>query len=289
MEREINVLSLFDGMSCGQVALNRANIPYKNYFASEIKKRAIEVTQYNYPNTIQLGDIKNIKSCDLPKIDLLIAGSPCQDFSRANCERKGLEGEKSKLFYEFLRILKECKPRFFLLENVIMENYNYWKICKELNCEPVRLCGSLVSAALRDRYYWTNIPPFSVDLFGRLISNIPPPRDKKIYLNSILETGHAKKRKHNCLNTTSGGHREQQDLIHRNNTTGMITLIYEGDRVRTISQVEMERLHNIPFGYTRILDRSQAGDLIGDGWTIDIIKHIFTPLRQLFWMDENKI
>lgn len=281
MNKEINVLSLFDGMSCGQIALNQAGIPYTNYFASEIKKHAIEVTQYNYPNTIQLGDIHNIKSSQLPKIDLLIAGSPCQDFSRANEDRKGLEGEKSKLFFEFLRLLKECKPRYYLLENVIMDNYNYWYICNELNCEPVRLCGSLVSAALRDRLYWSNIPPFSVDLFGRLISNIRQPKDKKIYLNHILDSGYAKKKKHSCLNTGSGYEGTQEYLIHRNNTTGMITLIYEDDHVRTASQAEMERLHNIPSGYTKILNKVKAGDLIGDGWTIEIIKHILNPLKTL--------
>lgn len=160
----MNVLSLFDGMSCGQIALDKLGIKVDKYFASEIKKSAIEVTQHNYPNTIQLGDVTKIKAKDLPKIDLLIGGSPCQDFSRANKERNGVDGEKSSLFFEYTRLLKECNPTYFLLENVIMSDYNYWFICNELNCEPVRLCGSLVSGALRDRLYWTNIPPFSYDL-----------------------------------------------------------------------------------------------------------------------------
>jgi DNA-cytosine methyltransferase len=111
----MNVLSLFDGMSCGQIALNRAGIKYDNYFASEIKPHAIKVTQHNYPNTIQLGDVRNIKAEDLPKIDLLIGGSPCQDFSIANKDRTGLNGEKSSLFFEYLRLLKELKPKYFLL------------------------------------------------------------------------------------------------------------------------------------------------------------------------------
>ena len=182
----MNVLSLFDGMSCGQIALERAGLKVNNYFAAEIKKHAIEVTQYNYPNTIQLGDVTKIKGKDLDKIDLLIGGSPCQDFSRANKERKGVEGEKSILFFEYVRLLKECNPKYFLLENVIMSDYNYWFICNELNCEPVRICGSLVSGALRDRLYWTNIPPFSYDMFGRLISNISQPKDKNINLKSIF-------------------------------------------------------------------------------------------------------
>lgn len=275
----MNVLSLFDGMSCGQIALEKAGIKVDNYFASEIKKHAIEVTQYNYPNTIQLGDVTKIKAKDLPKIDLLIGGSPCQDFSRANRERKGLKGEKSGLFFEYIRLLKECKPKYFLLENVIMSDYNYWFICNELNCEPVRLCGSLVSAALRDRLYWTNIPPFSYDLTGRLISNINPPKDKLITLQSILDSGIVKKRKHSCLNRKSGIGGSQEYLKHRNNTTGMITLIYEKNGiVRTVNQKELERLHNIPNGYTSILNQKKAGDLIGDGWAVDIVAHIFKNL-----------
>ena len=272
----MNVLSLFDGMSCGQIALERAGIKVDNYFAAEIKKHAIEVTQHNYPNTKQLGDVTKINGLNLPKIDLLIGGSPCQDFSRANKERKGVVGSKSSLFFEYVRLLKECKPKYFLLENVVMSNFNYWFICNELNCEPVRICGSLVSGALRDRLYWTNIPPFSYDITGRLISNIPQPKDKKIYLQNILDSGTTKKRKHTCLNTKSGYQTPNQDyLIHRNETTGMITLIYEKDCVRTVNQNELEKLHNIPKGYTSILNQTKAGDLIGDGWTVNVATHIF--------------
>lgn len=275
----MNVLSLFDGMSCGQIALNKAGIKYNKYFAAEIKNHAIKVTQHNYPKTIQLGDVTKIKAKDLPKIDLLIGGSPCQDFSRANKERKGVEGTKSSLFFEYVRLLKECQPKYFLLENVIMSNYNYWFICNELNCEPVRICGSLVSAALRDRLYWTNIPPFSYDITGRLISNIPQPKDKLIMLQSILDSGYTNKRKHTCLNTSSGVGGKQKYLINRNNTTGMITLINEGNKVRTVNQNELEQLHNIPKGYTNILNQKKAGDLIGDGWTVDVITHIFKNIK----------
>ena len=277
----MNVLSLFDGMSCGQIALNKAGIPYNKYYASEIKKNAIQCTQHNYPETIQIGDITKVKASELDKIDLLIGGSPCQDFSRANKERKGVDGEKSRLFFEFVRLLKECNPKYFLLENVIMSDYNYWFICNELDCEPVRICGSLVSGALRDRLYWTNIPPYSHDMFGRLYSTISQPKDQKITLQSVLDSGHVKKRKHSCLNTGSGYQPSQKSMIHRDNTTGMITLIYEEDgTVRTVNQTEMERLHNIPEGYTSMLTQSQAGNLIGDGWTIDVIVHIFEGLKQ---------
>ena len=278
----MNVLSLFDGMSCGQIALEKAGIKVNKYYASEIKKHAIECTNFNYPNTIQLGDINKINGKELDKIDLLIGGSPCQDFSRANKERKGLKGEKSSLFLEFLRLLKECKPKYFILENVIMSDYNYWFICNELNCEPVRICGSLVSGALRDRLYWTNIPPYSYDLTGRIISNIPQPKDKKIYLQNILDSGKVKTRKHNCLNTNTGSTQNatQKYLKHRDNTTGMITLIYEEDGlVRTVNQNEMEKLHNIPNGYTKMLNQRKAGNLIGDGWTVDVVVHILKNIK----------
>jgi DNA-cytosine methyltransferase len=125
----MNVLSLFDGMSCGQIALERAGIPYDNYYASEIDKYAIKVTQANFPNTIQLGDVTKVFAKDLPKIDLLIGGSPCTGFSMAG---KGLnfEDPQSKLFFEYVRLLRECAPDFFLLENVRMKKriprYNYW-------------------------------------------------------------------------------------------------------------------------------------------------------------------
>ena len=117
----MNVLSLFDGISCGQIALERAGIKVDNYYASEIKPIAIKVTQAHYPNTIQLGDVTKIEAKELPKIDLLIGGSPCQDFSCANLTRNGLEGEKSSLFYHYLRLLRELKPKYFLLENVKMK------------------------------------------------------------------------------------------------------------------------------------------------------------------------
>tara|TARA_R100001460_G_scaffold26850_1_gene54378 strand:- start:3982 stop:4845 length:864 start_codon:yes stop_codon:yes gene_type:complete len=286
----MNVLSLFDGMSCGQIALDKLGIKVNKYFASEIKKSAIEVTQHNYPNTIQLGDVTKIKSTDLPKIDLLIGGSPCQDFSRANKERKGVDGEKSSLFFEYIRLLEECKPTYFLLENVIMSDYNYWFICNELNCEPVRLCGSLVSGALRDRLYWTNIPPFSYDLTGRLISQIKQPKDTLTTLQSILDSGYTNKRKHTSLNTNTGSISEKYStnkyLKNRNETTGMLTIIYDNkkflwnDNIRTVNQNEMEKLHNIPKGYTSIVNQKKAGDLIGDGWTVDIVKHIFKGIKK---------
>jgi len=286
----MKVLSLFDGMSCGQIALNKLGIKYDNYFASEIDKYAIKVTQTNYSETIQLGDIRNIKVSNLPKIDLIIGGSPCQDFSIANKDRKGLAGEKSSLFFEYYRILQEVKainPEVkFLLENVIMDKKNYNILSKYMNCYPVRINSSLVSGALRDRYYWSNINGFWQDLLNNDYTNIPQPKNKKIKLQDVLEFGYSKKRKHSSLNTWSGIGGSQEYLKKRNNNTGMVTLIYNSPDfdfnkgIRTCTQLEMERLHNIPEGYTSCLNQKQAGQVIGNGWTVDVIAHIFQYLKK---------
>ena len=193
------VLSLFDGMSCGQIALNKAGITYGKYYASEIKPHAIKVTQSNYPNTIQLGDVREIKAENLPKIDLLIGGSPCQDFSRGNATRDGLQGLKSGLFFEYLRLLKELKPKYWLLENVIMSDGDYMIISDYVGTEPVRINSALVSAQLRDRLYWTNIGPEYRDLFGNRKCAIPQPKDKKIKLKDILTDGYTDREKSRAL------------------------------------------------------------------------------------------
>jgi DNA (cytosine-5)-methyltransferase 3A len=281
----MNVLSLFDGMSCGQIALNRAGIKYDNYYASEIKQHAIKVTQHNYPNTIQLGDVTKIKAEDLPKIDLLIGGSPCQDFSQANKERKGLNGEKSSLFFEYVRLLQELKPKYFMLENVVMDDYNYQFISETLGTYPVDINSDLVSAQLRQRSYWTNIGAERFDLFENRICAIPQPKNRFITLQSILENGYVEKEKHTCLNTRSGGDRSIKSLKLRYETTGMITAIFDNqtyifnENTRMVSQIEMEKLQTVPVGYTSILNKSKAGDLLGDGWTVEVIAHIFSFLK----------
>ena len=135
----MNVFSAFDGMSCGQIALERANIKVDNYYASEIKPHGIEVAKYNYPNTIHLGDITKIKAEDLPQIDILIGGSPCQDLSRGHSEREGLEGQKSSLFWEFVRLYNELKPKYFFLENVVMPAIDKEIITRQFCVEPIQI------------------------------------------------------------------------------------------------------------------------------------------------------
>ena len=170
----MNVLSLFDGLSCGQLALNRAGIKYDKYFASEVDKHAIKVTQHNHPNTIQLGDVTQIKGQDLPQIDLLIGGSPCQGFSFAG-RQLNFDDPRSKLFFEFVRLKEELNPKYFLLENVVMKQEFQDVITEYIGVKPIKINSNLVSAQTRERLYWTNIP------------NVDQPEDLGITLEDILE------------------------------------------------------------------------------------------------------
>jgi len=172
----MNILSLFDGISALQVALNRAGIKYDNYYASEIDKYAIQITQKNYPLTIQLGDVTNIKGSDLPHIHLLCGGSPCQSLSCAAGQKEsGLEKGKSVLFWEYVRVLNECQPDYFIFENVAsMKQSDRDRITEILGVEPILINSALVSAQQRKRLYWTNI------------KGIEQPEDKHIYLKDVL-------------------------------------------------------------------------------------------------------
>lgn len=183
----LNVLSLFDGMSCGQIALERAGIKVNKYYASEIDKHAITVTMANYPNTIQLGDVTKVFAKDLDQIDLIIGGSPCQGFSFAG---KGLnfEDPRSKLFFEFVRLVNECKPKWFFLENVRMKKEHELVISQYMKVAPIEINSALLSAQNRQRLYWTNINQVPWGLFGDMITDIPQPKDKGILLKDVLES-----------------------------------------------------------------------------------------------------
>lgn len=172
----MKVLSLFDGISIAQQALKNVGIDVEKYYASEIDKYAIQITQKNFPNTIQIGDVKNVNGTMFHDIDLLIGGSPCQDLSIAKKDRKGLDGERSGLFWEYVRILKEVKPKYFILENVnSMPKEAKKVITEELGVEPIMINASLVSAQNRKRLFWTNIP------------NVTIPEDRGILLKDILD------------------------------------------------------------------------------------------------------
>lgn len=194
--KPLRVLSLFDGISCGQVALERANIPVEVYYASEIDKYAIQITQKNYPNTIQLGDVTKIDFTQFTgKIDLIMGGSPCQDLSIAG-KRAGLAGERSGLFYKFVEAIEVIKPKYFLLENNVgMPKEAYEEISRLMGCYPIMINSALVSAQTRKRYYWTNIGPQEYDLFGFPTVAMPQPENKGILLKEVLESGVAMQEK----------------------------------------------------------------------------------------------
>lgn len=190
----MKVLSLFDGISCARVALERAGIKIEKYYASEIDKYAIQIAQKNYPDTIQLGDIKGFDNEFLAirqltgNIDLIVGGSPCQDLSIAKKDRKGLDGSRSGLFWEYVRILKEVKPKYFILENVASMPKEAKQIITEtLGVEPIMINAALVSAQNRKRLFWTNIP------------NVIQPKDRGILLKDILEDGDTDRLKSYCI------------------------------------------------------------------------------------------
>jgi DNA (cytosine-5)-methyltransferase 3A len=278
----MNILSLFDGISCGQIALNRLGINYDKYYASEIDEYAIKVTQHNYPETIQIGDVLNVKGSDLPKIDLMFGGSPCQGFSFAG---KGLnfEDPRSKLFFEFVRLRDELQPKYFLLENVKMKKESENVITEHMGVEPVRINSKLVSAQSRERLYWTNIP------------NITQPDDKGILVKDILD--YSTKHKtlspkaiqaqiHYAKNYKATGKAPTltRELAHgwgKNITPKCyveIKTITGEDRL--FSPLECERLQTVPDDYTSILSNTQRFNMLGNGWTVDVISHIFKSIYQ---------
>jgi DNA (cytosine-5)-methyltransferase 3A len=171
----MNVLSLFDGMSCGRIALERLGIKVDNYYASEIDKYAMKVSEANYPDIIQVGDVTELDTSTLPNIDLIMGGSPCQGFSFAG-KQLAFDDPRSALFFEFVRCVKELKPKYFLLENVRMKKEYLDIISEHMGVEPIMINSALVSAQNRVRYYWTNIP------------GVEQPEQRGIVLRDILET-----------------------------------------------------------------------------------------------------
>ena len=282
MKKGLKVVSLFDGISCGRIALERAGFLVAEYFACEIKPEAIKVTMFNYPDTVQLGDVRDVNFAAVigGGCDLLIGGSPCQDLSHAHSERLGLKGEKSSLFWEFVRALKELKPKYFLLENVEMPPADYETISQTLGIYPVNINSELVSAQLRNRFYWTNIGEKNYNLFGFPTCAIPQPKDKKIYLQDILTSGFADRLKASCIKESeSRPYNNKEKMLRRYRKTAMFTLVFEDLNnelsCRHLNQTELERLQTLPEGYTKILTRNKAAGVIGDGWTVDVIVHIF--------------
>jgi DNA-cytosine methyltransferase len=312
----MNVLSCFDGMSCGQIALNRVGIPYDNYYASEIDLHAIKVTQSNYPNTIQLGDITKIMAKDLPPIDLLIGGSPCQGFSFAG-KQLNFEDPRSKLFFEFVRLLDELKPKYFLLENVKMQKEFEDVITFYMGVQPIEIDSKLVSAQSRKRLYWTNIDEYNgffgpgqperkdliiKDILEKGVSDeyyldldkIERMLDAKISTFKFRNSGKRLNRIHQ-LNKTNlkfhGTSASQSNRIYgiEGKAPCLITsnsdfVIFEGEvngelKFRRITPIEAERLQTVPDDYTNHTSKGQRYHMLGNGWTIDVIAHIFRNLK----------
>ena len=312
----MNVLSLFDGMSCGRIALEKCGIQVDKYFASEVDKWAIKVASANYPDTVHLGDVRDVKAHELPQIDLLIGGSPCQGFSFAG-KQLNFDDPRSKLFWEYVRLLKELQPKYFLLENVRMKQQSMDVITEALGVEPIFINSSLVSAQNRQRYYWTNIPMDGL------------PDDKGIKLRDILEDGMVDRDKSHCIDANyfkggnlksyfekhrrqlvfskggrivnrrldENGKRKDYDMsiplqprleVRQDDKTNCLTTIQKDCVVvetqdltwRKLSVTECERLQTVPDGYTNHVSNTQRYKMLGNGWTIDVICHIFNGMKE---------
>jgi len=326
----MNVLSLFDGMSCGQIALEKLGIPVNKYFAAEIDKYAIQVAKKNYPDMVHLGDVKELwvttdldtkdkgilDDGEIHKIDLLIGGSPCQGFSFAG-KQLNFDDPRSQLFFEYVRLLKALKPKYFLLENVKMKKESMDIITEYLGVEPIEINSNLVSAQNRKRLYWTNIPMKGL------------PEDKGIMLNDILEPVEqiddayyysdksiAYMERGNDKWQQAGARRADR-YTQTPDTKKAFTItanfhkgvpynyfddvrdkskcVRSGGRgsydrhdwdsvdthhIRKLTVTECERLQTVPDGYTCGVSNTQRYKMLGNGWTVDVVKHIFEVLKE---------
>lgn len=288
----MNVLSLFDGISGARVALDKLGIKVDNYYASEIDKYAIQVSKKNYPNIIQLGDVTKVDGTSLPHIDLLIGGSPCQGFSIAG-HQLNFEDPRSKLFFEYVRILKEVKPTYFILENVKMKKEYQDIISEYLGVQPIEINSGLLSAQNRPRLYWTNIPNVELpkdkgltlrDIYfsGDYRKNYDMHclRDKKVSSNGLIQIGKANIKGHDSirrvyhldgkaptLTTMGGGHREPKVAV---------SPLYWAK----LLPMECEQLQTYPIGYTEGLSNSQRYKCLGNSFTVDVIAHILSYIKE---------
>jgi len=353
----LNVLSLFDGMSCGRIALERVGIKVNKYYASEIDKHAIKVTQHNYPDTIQIGDVTKVKVSDLPKIDLLIGGSPCQGFSFAG-KQLNFDDPRSKLFFEFVRLLKETKAKYFLLENVLMKKEYEQIITDHLGVEPIFINSALVSAQNRKRLYWTNIPNvtepkdkgitwgdvrergvntecyYYTEKAMQWLARVSQKKNKTLMVHSdadkmqMLEASHHKKysnqrffgivdlpkneqaiaamrgryliagKRQDGKQKTKGMTKQYVEFRYDGKTNALTTVTKDNvvfpftlpNRIpvdefffRYITPLECERLQTVPDNYSAIVSNSQRYKMLGNGWTVSVVSHIFSYLPKEYF------
>lgn len=263
--KPVTVFSAFDGAGIGLLALKRAGIPVAAYYASEVDKYAIQVAKKNHPEIIHVGDVKQCYARNFPKIDLLIGGSPCQDLSIAKAGRKGLKGERSSLFWHYVRLLRTCKPRYFFFENVAsMPKADRDIITRELGVEPIMINSALVSAQQRKRLYWTNIP------------SVTQPEDKGLLLKDVLENGIAMDLKSRAIISSASRTTEREYFKKQQ---GTMVKTNDGISLRKLTPVECERLQTWPNNYTEGVSNTQRYKIIGNGWTADVIAHIFSFMR----------
>jgi DNA-cytosine methyltransferase len=299
-QKGLNVVSLFDGISCGRLALKNVGIDVEQYTAAEIDNPAIQVSKNNFPDIIRVGSVVGLSIPQLPKTDLLIGGSPCQSFSRGG-DQSGFDG-KSKLFWEYIRIKKELNPRFFLLENVVMRKEWEQIITDALGVDPVMIDSKYFSAQKRQRLYWTNIP----------FDNINPDSMPDIQLSDIVTGDHIE-----VTDTPLNLGKSETGLIIRNATKKGFLIAENGDSVNleipksltrrgrvgkgktnTLNRScnyafvkdqklfqlninELESLQNLPKNYTAGVSPNQRKSMIGNGWTVGVISHIFKSLKYI--------
>ena len=286
----MRVLSLFDWMACGYEALVRAWIPVDVYYASEIDKYAIQIALKNHPNIIEIWDVTQVKWKDYQDIDLLIWGSPCQWFSKA-WKMLNFDDPRSKLFFEYVRILKEVKPKYFLLENVKMKKEWVDVISRELWVEPIEINSKLVSAQNRERLYRTNIPNVSqpVDREIKLIDIIEKQQSELItYVNGEIRIKQATKQWYIVAEVGDGvdlsfptsNTRRGRVIKWKSNTLTTWWELYVCDTViRKLTPIERERLQTLKDWFTAGVSDSQRYKLLGNWWTVDVVAHIFSFMK----------
>ena len=278
-----NVVSLFDGLSCLQIALNRIQQPYENYYSSEIDKPCITITQKNYPATIQLGDICDLTKSDFPAdIDLLVGGSPCQGFSLMG-KQLNFNDDRSKLFFEYVRLWKELKPKYFILENVKMRQDIQDAISDVLGVKPIEINSALFSGQNRRRLYWTNIPNIAkkiTQLNGQGVGIT----GKSLLTDQTYEIATVRKGKNGsprqivkpatdklpCLTAS------YYKGINADGRPGKAKSFgdYQRGKIEMLSPVECERMQTVPEEYTAGVAKTQRYKALGNGFTVEVIAYI---------------
>lgn len=284
----MNVLSMFDGISCGKVALDRLGIAC-NYYASEIDQNAIKISMDNHKEIVRLGDVKKVSVLDLPIIDLLIGGSPCQGFSSAG-KKLGFKDERSSLIFEFFRLLDEARPKYFFLENVRMDKESEAFISNRLNVEPLRLCSSLVSAVRRPRLYWTNIPQYGVipkdvhlhscleyegDGYIEGVQNAFLPIIERHFLKIHTSSKPIYYCNEGYKTDTAVGKTKCRTLTARGNFP---LVVDKNKTIRPITAREAARLMGLPPCYCSSASSAVARHAIGNAWQVDTIVELFSSL-----------